>query len=56
MTKVDYDARAVATVACPQCGAPVGEKCRGAYNKHVMYTHVRRRNVAAEKVGTRRTA
>ena len=52
-TKVDYNARAIASVRCEACGARVGERCIGSGGHPVMYTHFQRRRAAAEKAGTR---
>lgn len=45
-TKVDYDARARATVSCDVCGARAGEPCVGSSGHPVRYTHVGRRRAA----------
>lgn len=53
-TKVDYDARARATVSCDVCGARKGGPCvnRG---RTVRYTHVGRRKRARLRLGDDRS-
>jgi len=43
----DYDLLARA-VACPRCGAEVGERCRGANLPHIEGTHHLRRRLASK--------
>lgn len=50
---IDYDARAVAVVDCPTCGAAKGGTCMtgdatGALTRKVKYTHRERRREAAK--------
>lgn len=52
-TGIDYDARAVAVVDCPRCGAARGSACvtgdkTGALTRKVKYTHRERRREAAK--------
>lgn len=44
-TKVDYDARARATVSCDVCGVRKGDPCVN-HGHAVRYTHVGRRRAA----------